>query len=55
MCRYCSLDLRALWLIEVEAIASDAASCARAIAAAEAELLERMQAQDLDDPRDEKP
>jgi hypothetical protein len=53
VCRFCSIDLRARPLTEVEAVANDAAACARARAAAERELAERLRAQDLDDARDE--
>jgi hypothetical protein len=53
MCRHCTRDLRTLWLVEVEAITTDATACDRARAAAEYELAERLAAQDIDDAADE--
>jgi hypothetical protein len=52
VCRYCALDLRALWITEVEAVASDAHACARARATAEREGAERLAAEDRDDAGD---
>jgi hypothetical protein len=53
MCSLCALDLRALWLTEVAALRDDRSICAELQRRIDAELAERLEAQDLADPCDE--
>ena len=53
MCARCTLDLRAMRLSEVAALRDDPPVCDRVWRAIDAELLERLQGQDLDEADDE--
>jgi hypothetical protein len=54
MCSRCRRDLRALPLVQVIALRADPHGCARAQAAVDREVDDRMLCQDLDDPATER-